>query len=173
MTNPKDPKTVDIIKEARPTILGGLDIRVQTGCGNMYIKLNWCHGRLFEVFTALGKSGGCASCYSEGMTRLITSSLRCRMPLDDCIKQLRGLRCPNPVPFPKEHATTSCPDAIANTMIKYGKLSGRQVIELILKANDDGGSSDDSTPPESDDEEARNAQDAIKKLAEKREEDDL
>lgn len=164
----------EVKKEARPTILGGLTIKVQTGCGNLYCQMNWCHGRLFEVFAALGKSGGCASCHTEATTRLITSALRSGMPIDECVKQLRGLRCPNPVPFPKEHATSSCPDAIANTMIRYGKLSIQQVIELILEANDIGSSNAEAgnmSPPE--DEEAKEAREAMEQLRKKREEDGI
>ena len=159
----------DYKKEDRPTILGGLTIKVQTGCGNLYTQLNWCHGRLFEVFATLGKSGGCASCHTEATTRLVTSALRSGIPVDECVDQLLGLRCPSPVMFPKDHRALSCPDAIANTMIKYGKLSIQEVINLILKANN----IEVSPGTEADIKEAREAEVALAKLQEQREKDGL
>lgn len=157
----------DIVKEERPVIIGGLTVKVRTGCGNMYCQLNWCHGRLFEVFATLGKSGGCASCHTEAVTRMVTAALRSHMPIDECIDNLRGLRCPSPVPFPKEDAAMSCPDAIANTIVRYGKLTVHQVIDLILEAND----LKEPEQPLDKDAEREQAMKNIEELKRKREED--
>lgn len=126
----------EVVKEDRPEILGGLVIKVKTGCGNMYVQLTWCHGHLFEVFANLGKSGGCASCQTQAVTRLITSALRSGMPISECTDQIRGLQCPSPIMFPKSQRCLSCMDAVANTMTKLGKLSVCKVIEYIMQSND-------------------------------------
>lgn len=125
----------EIVKEERPEVLGGLVVKAKTGCGNLYCQLTWCGGRLFEVFANLGKSGGCAACQSQAITRLATSGLRFHVPADEFIDQLEGLQCPSPVMWPKTHRTLSCPDAIAGIMKKYGKLSIEQVIQIIRKTN--------------------------------------
>lgn len=118
-------------KAKRPRVLGGITVKVATGCGNMYIQMNWRDGQLFEVFATLGKTGGCATSESEAVTRSVTLGLRSGVPVDEYIKQLRGIRCPNPMPFPKEYAVSSCSDAIAQTLSKYGKLGIENVIRLI------------------------------------------
>ena len=100
----------------RPPVLGGITVKVVTGCGNMYIQLNWLGDRLFEVFATLGKGGGCAVCQSEALTRSITLGLKCGIPVSEYVRSARGIRCPTPVPFPKDQAVLSCPDAIAKTL---------------------------------------------------------
>lgn len=119
-------------KPRRPLVLGGITVKVVTGCGNMYIQLNWYRGRLFEVFATLGRGGGCAVCQTEGLTRGITLGLKYGVPVAEYISQLRGIRCPTPMPFPKEHAVLSCPDAIAKTLGQYGRLSADEVVKLVL-----------------------------------------
>ena len=122
-------------KPSRPSVLGGLSVKVVTGCGNMYVQLNWYQGRLFEVFATLGKGGGCNVCQSEGLTRGITVGLKFGVPVSEYVRQLRWIRCPSPMPFPKEAAVESCPDAIARTLEEYGGLSMDRVVELLLGAN--------------------------------------
>lgn len=123
-----------LTKQDRPDVLGGVVVKVKTSCGNLYCQLTWHHGRLFEVFANLGKSGGCASCQTQAITRLVTSSLRSGMPVEECISQLQGLQCPQPIMFPKSNRVLSCPDAIAKVMIKYGSLPTNRVLELVKEA---------------------------------------
>ena len=122
-------------KPSRPPVLGGITVKVITGCGNMYIQLNWYQGRLFEIFATLGHGGGCATCEMEALTRSITLGLKKGIPVVDYIRQLRGIRCPTPVPFPKEDAVFSCPDAIAKTLAKYGSLDVDVIIGLLRGVN--------------------------------------
>lgn len=130
-------------KPDRPSVLGGVTIKVTTGCGNMYVQLNWYHGKLFEVFATLGHGGGCAVCQSEAITRSITLGLKYGIPLIEYTRQLRQIRCPSPVPFPRESAVTSCPDAIAVTLERYGTLDIQAVVGLLLGVNGHGKSEDD------------------------------
>jgi ribonucleoside-diphosphate reductase alpha chain len=122
-------------KPSRPPVLGGITVKVVTGCGNMYVQLNWYQGRLFEIFATLGHGGGCATCEMEALTRSITLGLKSGIPVDDYIHQLRGIRCPTPMPFPKENAVWSCPDAIAKTLSEYGRLDVGAVVKLLEGAN--------------------------------------
>lgn len=124
-------------KPARPEVLGGVTVRVVTGCGKMYVQLNWCRGRLFEIFATLGHGGGCATCEMEGLTRSITLGLKCGVPLAEYIHQLKGIRCPVPVPFPKEAAVDSCPDGIAKVLTRYGALGVDGVVALLRDLNGD------------------------------------
>lgn len=152
-------------KEVRPKILGGITVKVTTGCGNMYVQLNWKNGRLFEVFATLGKSGGCASCQIEALTRSITLGLRCGILPEEYIDQLRAIRCPSPLPFPRESAVSSCPDAISKTLEQYGNLAIEDVVKTICGVN----------PSEviSVEEEEKRAKEAVAQLAKIREEQDL
>jgi len=131
----------------RPPVLGGITVKVVTGCGNMYVQLNWYQGRLFEIFATLGHGGGCATCEMEALTRSITVGLKSGVPLAEYAHQLRGIRCPAPMPFPKEQAVFSCPDAIAKTLSEYGSLDVGAVISLLRGANGHTADSDSNGSP--------------------------
>ena len=118
-------------KKPRPRVLGGITVKVPTACGNMYVQMNWKDGKLFEVFATLGHSGGCASSQSEALTRSITLGMRCGVPYDEYVKQLREIRCPNPLPFPKKFAVFSCPDALGKVLAEFGSMGPEGVIDLI------------------------------------------
>jgi ribonucleoside-diphosphate reductase alpha chain len=122
-------------KIPRPKVIGGITVKVATGCGNMYVQMGWYKGKLFEIFATLGKGGGCAMCFSESLTRSITAGLRCGMDPEEYVKQLRETRCPTPHPFPKEEAVWSCPDAIAKVIKEYGTLKIDDIISLIVDHN--------------------------------------
>lgn len=126
---------MSITKLPRPLVLGGLVVKKKTGCGNLYIQMAWYKGTLFEVFATLGHSGACGMAFSEALTRSITIGLRCGIPVNEYIDQLRGIRCLTPVAFPKEVAVTSCPDAMAATLAKYGNLSIEQVVKIMMGEN--------------------------------------
>ncbi|MDI6743732.1 MAG: ribonucleotide-diphosphate reductase subunit alpha, partial [Smithella sp.] len=52
-------------KRERPRILRGWTYQMQTGCGPIYITINEDESGLFELFTTMGKAGGCAASQSE------------------------------------------------------------------------------------------------------------
>ncbi len=122
-------------KAPRPKVIGGLTVKVTTGCGALYIQMNWCHGKLFEVFATLGKTGGCATSQSEALTRSVTMGLRHGVPLAEYIKQFSNIRCPCPYPFPQEEAVWSCADALARTLSKYGTMPIDEVIKQLQTTN--------------------------------------
>ena len=78
----------------RPTSVAGVTDLVRTGHGNMYITITFDEtGRPFEVFTALGKAGGCDSANLEAVSRLVSLALRSGIQMDEIIHQLQGITC--------------------------------------------------------------------------------
>ena len=99
----------------RPRAMTGSTREVKTGCGDMYITINNDENGPFEVFCAMGKSGGCISAYSEAIGRLISLALRCGVDPKQIVKQLKGIRCSRPV-FDTSGIIYSCADAISKTL---------------------------------------------------------
>ena len=69
----------------------------------------------FEVFTQMGKAGGCAASQLEAIGRLVSLALRCGLDTHSVIEQLNGIRCPNPS-WEKGGRIFSCADAIAKVV---------------------------------------------------------
>ncbi|MBI5187919.1 MAG: TSCPD domain-containing protein, partial [Nitrospirae bacterium] len=112
-------QTAKIIPRKRPEVIKGATRLMKTGCGHLYITINEDeNGQLFEVFTHMGKAGGCAASQSEAIGRLVSLAFRSNIEPDEVIKQLKGISC-------HSHAwcnggkITSCSDAIAKALEKY------------------------------------------------------
>ncbi|WP_374129134.1 vitamin B12-dependent ribonucleotide reductase [Candidatus Endomicrobiellum agilis] len=104
----------------RPKKTTGFTFLMHTGCGKMYVTVNEDDGGICEVFTQLGKSGGCTSSQSEAISRLISLALRSGVNQNEIIKQLKGIRCPSPT-LTEGGAILSCADAIARALEAYNK----------------------------------------------------
>lgn len=102
----------------RPRVVSGKTVKMVTGCGNMYVTINEDEFGPCEVFTSLGKSGGCTSSQSEAIGRLISLALRSGVKPEKIIEQLKGIRCPSPVIYQGE-SIFSCADALAKALEIY------------------------------------------------------
>ena len=133
----KDEQTASTatVKKARlrPKRVIGSTLLMHTGCGKMYVTINEDKEGVFEVFTQLGKSGGCTATQSEAIARLISLALRSRVETSKIIEQLKGIRCPSPT-LTEGGAILSCPDAIAKALESY--LSEREMPNLFNDNSD-------------------------------------
>jgi len=100
----------------RPDVICGTTTKVSTGCGNLYITVNQDEeGNLFEVFTQMGKAGGCAASQLEAVGRMVSVALRGGIDIKVLIEQLKGIRCPSPS-WANGQKIFSCADAIARAL---------------------------------------------------------
>ena len=123
----------------RPQEMVGITERVRTGHGNMYVTINFdSEGSPFEVFSALGKAGGCDSAQLEAISRLVSLSLRSGIDPEAVMEQLRGITCcpawdsgvlvrsaPDAVALSLEHALRQGPPRDAVQL----KLAGSREVE--------------------------------------------
>ena len=109
------PETALVKPRPRPKAMAGNTREVKTGCGDMYVTINNDEKGPFEIFCAMGKSGGCIAAYSEAIGRLASLALRSGVDPKQVIKQLKGIRCSRPV-FDTGGITYSCADAISKTV---------------------------------------------------------
>ncbi len=101
----------------RPEVLTGKTVKIQSGCGSMYVTLNYLDGKLFEVFAFAGKSGAaCIKGQLEALTRSLTTGLRCGVPVEMYIEELKDIRCPQPGDYFNGSLVLSCADAVAKVL---------------------------------------------------------
>lgn len=115
----KEEKVQRIVPKKRPSVIKGSTRLMKTGCGNLYVTINEDEsGRPFEVFTNIGKAGGCASSQAEAIGRLISLALRSNIDPEEIIKQLKGISC-HQHSWSEGGKILSCSDAIAKAIEKY------------------------------------------------------
>ena len=108
----------------RPSVTQGMTEKAIAGCGNLYITVNYDEHGICEVFTNLGKGGGCPS-QTEATARLVSLAMRSGIEPSAVIEQLRGIRCPATLARRAKGANVwalSCPDAIARTLERVLKV---------------------------------------------------
>ena len=104
------------IPKERPAVLIGKTIEKTTGCGKMYITINQDNeGNIFEIFTSIGKAGGCAQSQSEAIGRLMSLNLRSGVKPEFIVRQLKGISCHMPYGFGSQRVL-SCADAVGKAL---------------------------------------------------------
>ena len=102
----------------RPISVRGVTDLVRTGHGNMYVNITFDdNGKPFEVFTTLGKAGGCDSANLEAVARLVSLALRSGIDPDEIVHHLQGITC-----CPAWDGGTlirSAPDAMAHVLTNH------------------------------------------------------
>ncbi len=119
----------------RQKVTIGTTEKVKIGCGNLYVTVNADNDGICEVFTALGRAGGCPS-QSEATSRLISLGLRAGIDIDEITEQLKGIRCMSSIRS-KQAEVLSCPDAIGRAIEKYLDAHGIDAGELELVGQGD------------------------------------
>ncbi len=122
----------EIAPRPRPEVIIGTTTKVSTGCGNLYVTINVDEeGRPFELFTQMGKAGGCAASQLEAIGRLVSLGFRSGIEVKSIIEQLRNIRCPSPS-WEKGQRIFSCADAIARVVER--RLVNSQLLKASVEA---------------------------------------
>jgi ribonucleoside-diphosphate reductase alpha chain len=122
-----------LVPRKRPKVTKGITERVSTGCGYIYVTVNFDEQGIAEVFSTLGKAGGCAAAQLEAISRLTSLALRSGVGLDSIVRHLRGIRCPS-IAWEQGRAVISCADAIATVLQKYvreGNADNHKTFEAV------------------------------------------
>ena len=111
-----------LVPRQRPTSVRGVTDRVRTGHGNMYVNITFDEsGKPFEVFTTLGKAGGCDSANLEAVSRMVSLALRSGIDPNEIVEHLQGITC-----CPAWDGGTlirSAPDAMAHALSNHAQAS--------------------------------------------------
>ncbi|MDD4169708.1 MAG: adenosylcobalamin-dependent ribonucleoside-diphosphate reductase, partial [Desulfotomaculaceae bacterium] len=81
----------------RPRSAHGMTHRLDTGCGKLYLTVNYQpdSGEILETFITTGSDGGCLV-YTEATSRLISLAIRGGITVDEIVEQLNGTHsCPS------------------------------------------------------------------------------
>ena len=112
----------------RPISVRGVTDLVRTGHGNMYVNITFDNdNKPFEVFTTLGKAGGCDSANLEAVARLVSLALRSGIDPDEIVHHLEGITC-CPA-WDGGSLIRSAPDAMAHVLrnhldVSHGAVDG-------------------------------------------------
>ncbi len=120
------PKEKPATKRERPKVLKGWTYQMQTGCGPLYVTVNEDNTGLFELFTTMGKAGGCAASQNEAIGRMVSLAWRSGLQARQVIKQLQGISCHSHSGF-GENKILSCADAVAKAIQSHVTANGGKI----------------------------------------------
>ena len=116
-----------LVPRKRPVSVTGVTDRARTGHGNLFVTVNFDdEGHPFELFTTLGKAGGCDSAYLEAISRLASLALRSGIDPSQVVEQLRGITC-DPI-WDEGTLVRSAPDAVSLVLNKHLEGEGQKRI---------------------------------------------
>ncbi len=144
--NPDKKIDRQIEPRKRPDMIRGVTIKTTTGCGPLYVTINYDeNGKPFEIFNSIGKSGGCAQSQTESTGRMVSLALRSGIGAEEIIGQLKGIRCNIPYGF-GAGIIHSCADAIGKALEKslMEKTRGKTPETGMEKGADHGPNGDGS-----------------------------
>ncbi|MDI6601248.1 MAG: vitamin B12-dependent ribonucleotide reductase [Thermoanaerobacteraceae bacterium] len=137
---PTDEDQKSVVPRERPQITRGITEKVRVGCGNLYITVNYDENGICEVFTNVGRAGGCPS-QSEATARLTSIALRSGIDVKELVGQLKGIRCLSTIrqkERDKRINVLSCPDAIARVIEKVMDMKDEEEsIEEVSMTSED------------------------------------
>lgn len=110
--------SVPIGPRDRGDVTSGVTRRIRTGCGKLYVTINMDENGPVELFSQMGKAGGCAASQSEAISRLISLSLRSGIRPEAIVKELKGISC-HRIVWQGGDRILSCADAIGQTIEWY------------------------------------------------------
>ncbi len=119
-TEPKRREKVS--PRPRPQTTEGTTQRITTGCGKLYVTINRDEHGICEVFAQMGKTGGCAASQIEAIGRLTSLALRSGVKIESIIRQISGIRCPQPA-WNNGKLILSCADAISRVLSQHSGVS--------------------------------------------------
>ncbi len=102
----------------RPRKTKGETTKYTMGCGKLYVTVNKDEHGLCEVFSSLGKGGGCAA-QSEATCGIVSAAIRSGVDPAVLVKQLKSIRYLSTISRRKTNSNIdvlSCPDAIARAI---------------------------------------------------------
>ena len=105
----------------RPRYMRGITERVASGHGSAYVTINFDEDEQpFEIFTTIGKAGGCDAAQLEAISRLASMALRAGIQPQEIAAQLIGITCcPR---WDQGVMVKSTPDAIAQVLRRQAGL---------------------------------------------------
>ncbi|MCL4440539.1 MAG: vitamin B12-dependent ribonucleotide reductase, partial [Firmicutes bacterium] len=121
----------------RPKRTLGVTEQVKTGCGKMYITVNYDQEGIIETFITTGSSGGCSG-FTEGVSRLVSLALRANISPESIIDQLTSVSCPTFLrrkAMDKSVVGKSCPDIIGRVLIQEMQRLKEEGTKLAASTN--------------------------------------
>ncbi|KKK61649.1 hypothetical protein LCGC14_3012200 [marine sediment metagenome] len=95
-TNGQD-HTSKIVPCKRAKVYDSSSEEFVTGCGSLFVHVSMDpDGNPVELFSSMGKAGGCSPAMLEAVGKATSIGLRCGIDPQAFVKQYIGIRCPSP-----------------------------------------------------------------------------